>query len=180
MRRWESYNPGSERHVQGLRTVQKARSFLCIFTVEALVVARDSSGLCVLAGRWGQGGILTSCGCSTNVRISCSVSTQSGTGHWPGSRCPPNTLLILPCVTALVSAPADWSLGFLGLGRDSLWNFVCFFVSWNTGVQPLSLEHHLLFLPQKFLQICSFLTGLFPVFCCCCGSWVILVGPSNR
>lgn len=124
VRKWERCYPGSERHVQDFRTGQNC-FFLPVFTVEALAVPRDSSGLHVLARGLLQGGVLTNCGFGTNVRISTSVSTRSGARHWPSSRCPTNTLPMSPWLLQFQTL-LIWAQCFLGLCWERLWNFFCF------------------------------------------------------
>lgn len=106
------------------RTLELCRTFiLSIFTVDALTAPRPvpacRSGLHVLARSLLQGGVLTSCDVGANVSISCSVSTPSRAGPWPGSWCPANTLLTSPWLLQFQPL-LIWTWGFLVLCWDSL------------------------------------------------------------
>lgn len=114
--KWERCYPGSEWHLQDFRTGQNC-FLLPVFTVGALAVPKDSSGLHVLARGLLQGGVLTNCGFGTNVRISCSVSTRSGAkalAEFPASYKHPPHVPMTASVSALTDLSSMFSRTLLG------------------------------------------------------------------
>ena len=133
----ERCHPESKGHLQNLRTAPNLFFFQCLLRKLWWclgTVACCCSGHRVLARSLLQGGVLTSCGFGTKVRINCS---GQGTGRVPGVQQTP-----FPYLCGCSSFNPCWSelrvfMTLLGKFVDCL----LFCAGWNTDFWLLSSAH---------------------------------------